>query len=263
VSWHWAQASHFNWVTEEDFMKTKVLTLLVLSLMAVSCANKESSNANNTSNTPVVVIPNGPYVPPYQAPGYGSNFGATTDLTIASTSVMSDYTQRPMYAPTNVKINLNLVKYGSTYGGNTTISYTDYGTPYTGSFTSGNSAPATQFNVWFTSGGKKVWHGFFEDYYGGLIVVIDDGIVDLGDGNPPTLDKVSGSVWFKNFGYTYAPHPPTYCWFVSLGPYDCRSWKSGKTVNSTAAVNPTDGYVKLGTFTNLDVKAAFNNQLSF
>lgn len=250
-------------------MRTKVWALIVTSFLLVNCATKDNSTSGAvtaSNKPPVVEIPPGtPYTPPTTAPGYGAGglYGASADLAITSLSTMSEYTQRPMYNPQNIKVNLNLIKYGSTYGGTTTITYTDYGSPYTGSFTSGHSAPATQFNIWFTSGGKKVWHGFFEDYFGGLIVVIDGGIDDLGDGAAPTLDKVSGSVWFKNFPVSYAPHPPTYCWFVSLGPYDCRAWKSGKGVDSDAAVNPDSGYVKLGTFTNLDVKKAFNNQLSF
>lgn len=247
-------------------MKTKVLALMVFSFLAVGCAKEESSSGDSSSkDTPVVDIPANPYTPPYVAPGLGSGsiYGSTADLSIVSIPVMSEYTQRPMYNPQNIKLTLNLIKYGANFGGTATISYTDYGTPYAGYFTTGNSASAVQFNVWFTKSGKKVWHGFFEDYFGGLVVVIDDGIVDLGDGAEPTMDKVSGSVWFKNFPYSYAPHPPTYCWFVSLGPYDCRSWKDGKTVDTTRSLYPTDGYIKLGSFQDMDVKKAFNNQLTF
>lgn len=248
-------------------MKTQVLALTVFSFLAISCAKQESSTAGDSpsTDTPVVNITDDPYTPPYVGPGLGAGtiYGASADLAVTSIPVMSQYTQRPMYSPQGIKVNLNLVKYGKNFGGTVAITYTDYGTPYAGYFTSGNSSSAVQFNVWMNSSGKKVWHGFFEDYFGGLIVVIDDGIVDLGDGGSATLDKVSGSVWFKNFPYTYAPHPPTYCWFVSLGPYDCRSWKSGQTVDTTMALNPTNGYVKLGTFQNLDVKKAFNNQLAF
>lgn len=248
-------------------MKTKVLTLLVISMWAISCAKKVGNSATNNvvanNNGPVVTIPPGPYTPPQQIPGTGNIYGASAPLTITSVSVMSDYTQRPMYNPQNIKVNLNLVKYGSTYGGDVTISYTDYNAPYNGFFTSGHGTEPTKYNKFFSKNGKWVWHGFFEDFYGGLIVVIDDGVADLGDGSDPVLDKVSGSVWFKNTAFTYAPHPPAWCWFVSLGPYDCRSWKSGNGVNTTAAVEPNAGYVKLGTFTDLDVKAAFNNQLDF
>ena len=74
-------------------------------------------------------------------------------------------------------------------------------------------------------------------------------------------DKVSGSVWFKNFTLTYAPHPPTHCWFVSLGPYDCRAWRAEHGVNTTAAVLPDSGYVKLGSFSELSLEEAFNGEL--
>lgn len=246
-------------------MKAKLWTLCVISMLAVSCAKKDSSpstTAESETVVPEVVIPPGPYTPPYQAPGVGDLDGASTPFVITNLSTMSDYTQRPMYNPQNLKINVNLVKAGSSFGGTVTISYTDYGSPYKGSFTSGTSPESTKYNVWFTKSGKKVYHGFFEDFYGAIVLVLD-GIPDLGDGGTVSQDKISGSVWFKNHAFTYAPHPPTYCWFVALGPYDCRAWKSGKKVNTTAAINPDNGYVKLGTFDNLDLKKAFNNQLNF
>jgi len=164
-----------------------------------------------------------------------------------------------MNNPQNIKVNLNMVKTsGGTFGGTATISYTENGGLYTGYFTAGSSPEATKYNRTFSIGGKTVWHGIFEDFMGGIVVVIDD-IVDLGDG-AGTQDLVSGSVWFKNFGLTYAPHPPTYCWFPYAGPYDCRPWPSGNGVNTYAAAEPAGGYVKLGTFTGLSVKKAFNNE---
>ena len=110
--------------------------------------------------------------------------------------------------------------------------------------------------------GQKVWHGVFDDFYFGALVVVIDGVSDLGDGQG-AQDLVSGTVWMKNFAATRAPHPPTYCWFVSFGPFDCRPWPVGEGMNTFASKDPQGGYVKLGTFSGLSLRAAFNNETVF
>ncbi|MGE3386920.1 MAG: hypothetical protein AB7K41_09350 [Bdellovibrionales bacterium] len=243
-------------------MKNLKLIFLVATLaMTVSCAME--SNKSQT-NVPTLSVPTdgSPYVPPVTGPGYnpGTQYGGSAPLTIESVPRMSQYTGRSMNNPQNIVVNLNMVKTsGGTFGGTVTITYTEAGYPYVGYFTAGNSAEATKFNRSFSYGGKTVWHGVFEDYIGGLVVVIDE-IVDLGDGQG-AQDTVSGSIYFKNFGLTYAPHPPTYCWFAYAGPYDCRPWPEGKSMNTYANSIPTNtGYLKLGTFTGLSIKKAFNNE---
>lgn len=232
----------------------------ILAVMAVGCAKKESILvASNNVN-----IPNdgSSYEPPVQGPGYdpGYHYGATAPMSLTSLDIMSQYTGRPMFNPQQVEVTLNLKRYGESYGGTVRISYTDYGHRYQGFFTSGHSAYETKHNVWFRKGDKDIWHGFFEDYLGAIIVVID-GVTDLGDGGSDK--KATGSVWFKNFGYTYAPRPPAWCWFVSLGPYDCRAWKSGEGIKSpqNRSIYPDAGYKKLGSFSDLDLKKAFNGEL--
>lgn len=244
--------------TQEWILRLALLGM-ALSLTACPVASKKS-----TSNVPSIsVTPGQVYIPPTTGPGYnpGANliYGGTAPLTVPSLSVMGQYTGRPMNQVLNPRINLNMVKTsGGTFGGTATVTYTENGYQYQGYFTAGDSDTATQYNRMFTYGGSTVWHGIFEDYMGGLVVVID-GIVDLGDGQGPQ-DTVNGSVWFKNFRNTYAPHPPTYCWFVlDPWPYDCRPWPNNDGVNTFADKNPQNGYVKLGTFTGLSIKAAFNN----
>lgn len=232
---------------------------IVLAVLAVSCAKKESTSGPSTQ----APIPDDgtSYVPPTTGPGYnpGTSYGATAPLEITSLDIMEQYTTRPMYNPQQIEINLNLKKYGNSYGGTVRISYDDYGQRYQGFFTSGHSAEETKYNVWFRKSGKDIWHGFFEDYLGSMIVVID-GVTDLGDGGSEVM--ASGSVWFKNFGFTYAPRPPAWCWFVSLGPYDCRAWKSGEGVDTTRAINPDNGYKKLGSFEDMDLNKAFNGEIN-
>lgn len=248
-------------------MKRLVLiTLLSLvTSMNVACAKKKSSGPG-PAPAPDVIAPNGPFVPPGDGPGNGPGedwqYGATVSLSISSLSVMSQYTGRPMNQVKNPRLNLNLVKHGNAYGGTVAIRYEENNNTYQGFFTSGDTDKSNQYNIWFTYGGKDVWHGIFEDYLGGLVVVIND-VVDLGDGQGPQ-DEVGGVVYFKNFGLTYAPHPPTYCWFVSLGPYDCRAWPSGTGMSTTSSDIPTgaSGYKKLGSFHDMSLEDAFNGELS-
>lgn len=239
-----------------------ILVALTGLVVLAGCAKEKKKAPDSEPAPPIVEVPQGPYVPPGEGPGQGPGenweFGGTATLDIVSNSRMSDYTGRPMNNPTDIRVNVNLEKYGNGYGGHVTISYVDNGYQEQGSFTSGSSNEEVKYNIWLHKGGEYAYHGFFEDFLGGVILVIDE-FTDLGDGSGPE-DSVGGSVWFKNFGMTYAPHPPTRCWFVSLGPYDCRAWKTSRGVETTRAIEPDGGYVKLGTFSGLSLKEAFNGQ---
>lgn len=256
-------------------MKRQFILLLVLApLLGVGCAKQKSKSTD--SGTPYVEVPTGPYVPPTTGPGGNPGttyaYGGTAPLTISGSSLsarnqlMSTYTGHPMNDPQHIVVNVNLnstgtSSYGNVYGGTVTIGYQDtYNGVYQtiqGYFTSGTSTDATQYNIWFNYNGKQVFHAFFEDFLGGLMVVIN-GTVGSGDGPVGTLS--TGNVWFKNFTPTYAPHPPTYCWFVSLGPYNCQAWNYGSGINPYQADNPdySSGWMQLGTFSGLDLTKAFN-----
>lgn len=241
-------------------MKAKVLTLIVLSSLAVSCAKENAASNTSTSQ----YLQSTDTTVPYQTtdttqPGYvnTSIWGSSADFNIVSPGTLQDYAGHPIYNPSNFKIEVNLTPYTNSYGGTVTISYYDNGVTYQEQFTSGHSADETKYNRFVTVGGTKVWHGFFEDYLGAIVIVIDKS-VGLGDGD--TSDTTaSGSIWFKNFGATYAPHPPTWCWFVSLGPYDCRAWPEGRGVNTSESIYPNNGYQKLGSFSGLNLQKAFNS----
>ncbi len=238
------------------------IALALVMLMNIGCAMESKSG---TATAPVLDIPpdGSPYVPPGDGPGQnpGNKWGSTAPVTIDSSSVMNQFHRNILNDPQNINLNLNMVKTsGGTFGGTATITYTDGPYLYTTYFTAGNSAEATQYNRTFSYDGKTVWHAVFEDFAGGLVIVIDE-IVDLGDGQG-AQDLVSGTIWFKNFPPVTGPHPPTYCWFVyhKAGVYDCRPWPSGKGMNTYADKNPGAGYVKLGSFSDLSIKKAFNNQ---
>jgi hypothetical protein len=117
--------------------------------------------------------------------------------------------------------------------------------------------PESEFNQWFMFNGKRVFHAFFQDSYGAVMLVIDNGI-DLGDGGGLTI--VSGSIWYKNFQVVQAVQSSEKCWFIrSPWPYECRAFVgAGDVINTTSAVYPDNGYRKLGTFTGLDKPRAFN-----
>lgn len=254
-------------------MNARFQILALATVIALAACSKSGGSSGDAAPTetqagaPVVTIPPGPYTPPTtgvgQNPGSDFAWGGTTPFLFDGVAVYREYTQRNLNnlsELSNVRINLNLIRYGAAYGGTVTIRYNLNGLTYEGFFTSGEDNNANQYNVWFTSSGKKVWHGFFEDFMGAIVVVLD-GTTSLGDGLSST-DKVSGSVWFKNYANTSSKHPCTYCWFVKSGPYDCRTWLNlNGVIDPTSAVFPDNGYVRLGTFTDLEITKAFNNEL--
>lgn len=258
-------------------MKSLFVIVLALGMMSVGCA-KKMEPANSMGYTPY-----GPYIPPGSGPGQlpGNQlpdltfeYGGTADLEVTSQS-MYNYLGYHTNELTDVKVNINLTHYQdreskrdySGWGGVVTIAFKDDGVQYYDSFSSlvnpygmvHTNGRNNQYNNWFTKNGQQYWHGFFQDQYGAIVVVLDE-VVDLGDGQGP--QSVSGEIWVKNHPLAYAPLSPTSCWFVSLGPYDCRTWKSGEGMNSTQSVYPlaADGYTKVGEFNDLDVDASFNTE---
>lgn len=255
-------------------MKRKMIIILTLAgLMVMGCAEEKKIAAPPTPTPlPYVDTNGGVFVPngngPGEGPGDNWEYGGTAEMSIVGgLSNFSEYTGRTMNIVEDLKINVNMTKYGDGYGGTVSISYLekyyqdDTGTVREGSFTAGSSDKSAKYNRWFTSNGQTVFHAVLEDYMGGLVIVIDE-FVDLGDGGPVT-DLVGGTVWYKNFGLTYAPHPPTYCWFVSLGPYDCRPWPSGEDMNTFMSKDPQAGYIKVGRFSGLSLDEAFNGEHPF
>ncbi len=143
--------------------------------------------------------------------------GGTSTLTIdggslaAQNQLMGQYTMRGMNNPQNIQVNVNLSKTyaGPGYGGSITIRYQDNGQNYQGVFKASQADwKDTEYNIWFNHSGKTVFHGFFEDNFGAIIIVFD-GLYNLGDGSP-TFNSSGGSIYFKNFGTSAAGHPPAH-----------------------------------------------------
>lgn len=254
-------------------MKKLLLTILVAAtVISVGCADKKSTNPGTT---PAVGgwDPNQPYIPPSSGPGFGPGsdwqHGGTAELSVTA-SKMAQYLGWTPNVLSNVRLNLNFLKFGNGYGGTVTIGFENNGKKYEDYFTSRVNSYGMvktdeenhKYNIWFQKDGKLVYHGFFQDNYGGLVVVID-GVESLGDGQGFS-DNASGSIWFKLWDpIGTGPLSPTSCWFVSLGPYDCRAWKDGHGVDTNRAIHPDNGYVKLGEFTGMNLDKAFNNELNF
>ena len=198
-----------------------------------------------------------------------------------------------------LRVYVDLEHTGSkTYSGSVVISYLDEeGKRRTTEYESGKGSDAT-YNRWVFLKSKRefYFHGFFQNEYanteGSLILVVDRKTLithcddENCDGDPYL---VGGSVWIMNFRTTfdnknscnnqdqdyvfnynrntYGERLPTLssrdkkCWFLSNGPYDCRTWRSGKGVNTYLAANPNGScYTKLGDFELLDLSKAFNTE---
>lgn len=260
----------------------KVILILLISVVAIfemGCANESRPTTANPVDATDTWDPNQPYVPPSSGPGNGPGagpgtgsgvawqYGGTADLENVNIGRLADYLSWTPNNPQNLKVNLNLIKMGNGYGGTVALSFSDSGQNYVDYFTSKATKYGTvksnsennKYNIWFQKSGQTVYHGFFQDYYGAIIVVIDN-VQDLGDGQGPS-DLVDGSIWYKNHDMAYAPISPTSCWFVSIGPYDCRAWKSGDGVDTKRAIYPDAGYQKLGEFKGISLEESFNGEL--
>lgn len=247
-----------------------LLSILVLmSIGSIGCSKKAGLPSAANVNT----------VPP-STPGTGVITNANTvAFTPTSVSQLSDFAKWPLNNPTNIQIGIDLHDYGNgRYGGIMKISYNENGQNTDIRLTTGGSSEEVIHNRWFIWNGKRAFHAFFEDdkpiwadVAGGVILVIDESN-DLGDGSIEPL--VSGSVYYANFqpaaAYGYPPpQADKRCWFVTLGPYDCRAFLVNDTIVTTSRLYPevrtksasgsdVSPYKKLGTFSNLNMNAAFN-----
>lgn len=226
--------------------------------------------------------------------------GATASLTMDSKAALEYYVAlHPVNKPTDLAISVKLNDVGGKrYAGQIMVSYKDNGQFFTGKFKTENGTvpklsytpnkhvgkAMAEYNKWMTWYGYNSFHGFFEDPYGAVMIVID-GSLNLGDGQAQT--SLSGEIWFKNFAtsstlFGTAPKSPSVpCWFIENGPYDCRTFltndgsATGNLVTTSALYphgsqwftltknNPYSvqevarGWRRLGKFSGLDRAKAF------
>lgn len=279
--------------------KGLIVSLAVSLLLSVGCA-KKSDGFSAESITPGQPAAVGPETPRDTDGPRGTEFanGATAALQIDSLEALNTYAAtHPVNNPQDVRISVKLKDVGSNmYAGDIYISYYDNGQYYTGHFAAGEGqnpsggtaasgtlypgAKHAHYNNWFSWGGKPVFHGFFQDQYGAIMLIIDESI-DLGDGSG-AMD-VGGSIWFKNFANAQAqPNPQSIpCWYILTGPYDCRTllidgMNGDGTISSGSALyppqskfytskkrnpyipeEPARGWRRLGTFSGLNKSKAF------
>lgn len=247
-------------------MKRLTLLLAVL-VMTASCGHKDEVNLNPPPNGAVPIPPSG------TVPVDPDAIDLSTDAT-----KLSEFAKWPLNNPTDIKLKIDLTDLGAPsagaatrYGGSLRISFQDSGYYISSGFTTGGSQSDARYNYWMVKDGKSLFRAFFEDQgrpmkkvSGGVVLVIDESN-DLGDGATDPL--ASGSIWYLNFEDSYAPQTDKRCWFVSLGPYDCRAFLDGSgNINMGTRIFPEmrtlstgaqPGYKKLGTFTNLNLLKAF------
>lgn len=248
-------------------MKTNGLILLALlgALAAAGCSKSSSGGA------PALLPPTTPVTPvtPTLPTGGGNSLTPLGPNTVAFTpvskAVMEEYVgTHPLNNPSDFRLTVALKNVGSyKYAGQVRISYLDNGQTYSGVFTApegtnsdisgmnDNSRLKADYNYWFDFQGKVVFNGFYQDQYGAIVLVVDN-YINQGDAQGTTT--LSGSVYFRNFPQSFAPQSTERnCWYVYMGPYDCRSYT---VINKTNTV-PSDGYKLLGTFSGLVTSAAF------
>ena len=242
-----------------------LLTIFVLLFQNCAPDRKAADSGGGTEEPEEPPKP--PPIDEDSPPHMNPDAGDFAPLDPRNTSVFLDYVGQPRNNPVNIKVQVDLLANGDSYAGDIGISYIDKTSQgdifYEAFFTTGSSQRAIQYNEWIDVGEESHFHAVFEDSFdngGGIVLVIDEAI-DWGDGKGPE-DSMGGSIWYKNFGLTPAPHPPTYCWFVSLGPFDCRPWPSGTGMAKDRSTDPKGGYKLLGRFQGLSKKRAFNESES-
>jgi len=264
-------------------MKTLTFSQTILTFgLAMSLGSCAGENGFKASQTGA-----GGVIDTRLTPNLDSNYsweesqpGNSLTFTPDSLTVFNEYVAtHPLNNPTDFRVSFEFTDSGNgRWGGNVALTYRDNGQVFKGSFTTSNpngnthnrvsfrnwytGLPNAEFNQWFNFNGKRVFHGFFQDAYGAIVVVIDGGI-DLGDAQG--LTNLSGSIWFKNFRLAPAPQylggNGEKCWFLlPPSPYECGTFRDGSgRVNTTSALYPGDGYKRLGTFSGLQFERAFNN----
>ncbi len=248
-----------------------MILVAAIALAGVGCGNNKMAVAESTavvvdsSNNGTGSIPTSPDGSGTSGSGTTTSYSNEATFTPVSITELNNYIgTRPVNDPQNFKLKIQLSDIGNgRYAGTVSMSYTDTGVTYTGVFTAGSGKNASysglkdnntyeaEYNRFFTSGGKTVFNGFFQDQWGGVVLVVDN-VISQGDAQGGTI--VTGSLYYKNFAQSYATQSPyRKCWFIYDGPYNCRS---GSVINKSAVI-PNDGYRKLGTFSGISKAAAF------
>ena len=223
-------------------------------------------------------------------------WGTSAPITITSEDVFADFRLGRLINTMDdiedlrVYVDLRKDSGGKYYSGDIRIAYWEHDTQGATfretRYRSGRGSNA-KYNVWFRKSGRDYFHGFYQETHGSLVFVIDDVTQATRNPDAPQQNTLySGSLWVKQFRTTWNRRnscnnhdnryifennldptktfiPPLAerdrnCWFITSGPFDCRTWRSGKGVDTFKAVNPDSCYSKMGRFNGLDLLKAFN-----
>ena len=221
-------------------------------------------------------------------------WGTSAPITITSESVFADFRLgrliNTMDDIEDLRVYVDLKKSsGKYYEGDIRIAYWEHDA--TGAtfretkYRSGRGSNA-KYNVWFSKSGNDYFHGFYQETHGSLVFIINDTTSVTRDPDAPQQTLYSGSLWVKQFRTTWNRknscnnHDNKYifennldptktfipplaerdrnCWFITSGPFDCRTWRSGKGVDTLRAVEPDSCYSKMAEFHGLDLLKAFH-----
>ena len=247
--------------------------LAVAAALLTSCAQGGNDTPINNTNQiiPTTNLPPGTIpTPPGSTPGAGTN---TVPL-VASAGALSGmfFKSGGVSNPTNIQLSMSVSNSGAGYAGTTTISFSDNRGSHSAALStthpSYTSTSNAEYNVWLNS---TQWHGFFQDLYGAIVVVIDHTTA-TGDGS---IGKLGGKVYYQNFGQTGVQGPLRMCWQINpvgganTAPYDCRtfltSFADGSMPDTMSSLYPNNAgqgrpaYAVLGTFEGLSQAAAMGN----
>ncbi len=248
-------------------MKKLLLTILLgSSLLTVGCAKEKVAGTPDQPTTPIVEPINPDQPDLTGAPdGPGINaFGATAPMQI-NLDTLEDFLTKPVNSPSNLQVHVDLQENSNeTFSGTVSIYVTDRGVARSYVFSTGSQSHSS-YNRFVRN--ESGFHAILDDGDAGMIVLVIDDIVNLGDGLG-NQDLVNGRVYYKNypirFGYGGVPqadHPleygvQTYCWEIKAGPYQCKPWRSlAESINEPW---PTGDVSLLGTFQGLSISRALN-----
>lgn len=257
--------------------QTKLLlfVLAAVALISSGCGKyKNTSSGTPDSGTVLPVATNNPTGTIPGTPGHTDTLDTTASVWSTGGSAIFKPVDNTIFNkwvggyqvdPQNAMINVNMKQATgkATYYGDVKIRYTDNGITYEATLKSGSTTydgkDYYMYNYWFDQGGKQVFSGIFDDKVGAIILVIDEHL-DLGDGGGAS--EIGGEIWFKNYGASWATYDQGAawsivlpCWFRTIGPYDCRN----NSVMTKSSLYPSDGYEKLGDFSNMNKLKAFAN----
>ena len=247
-------------------MKKLLLTIILgCSLLTVSCAKETAGTGDETTVAPdPIIIDTTPIVGAPDGVGINGGFGATAPLQI-ETDRLEDFLTKPVNAPSDIQVHVDLQENSDeTFSGRVSIYVTDRGVARAYVFTTGSQSHSS-FNRFVRN--ESGFHAILDDGDAGMIVLVIDDIVNLGDGLG-NQDLVNGRIFYKNYpiifgfgGVPQADHPleygvESYCWEIKAGPYQCKPWRS--LAESIDEIGPTQDVSFLGSFTGLSISGGLN-----